>query len=541
MVLDSNANFDTKNALADKTPMYLIHFDGEAVDYCDHKPGSPDNTLAQYLVKITGLNQKVTPEEGRATIGGVSAEIMDVNDEITALLATDTYFFHRKKTTVKAGYQGMAEADMLTIMTGWITGIKLNKSATGYIFTATDPQKWMQRKIFRGSEDTPVTLSGNPIDILLKVLTSTGAGTNGAYDLLAAVNALGINNAYINVAEIEGVRDDWFPGNSHSMSFTISKRIKAKDFIEKEILKILNLYPVVDGQGRFSVKPFKPPLPTSDSQSVDKDTIIGMPQWDNNLAALVNETEHFYDWNTGTEKYDTIDHYVESTSVNNRGPGKKPIVLKSKGLTTGEDGFDIMATRSSRIFERFAVPPVKINFNTFFSKWLSEAGDIISFTHPNMPDIEAGTRGITAKRMEVISRSIDWVRGRVKFSLLDTGFGKGKYGVISPTMTVVSAADGENFTVSAADAAKYADYALPEIALYDYGMRNKVAAKTLLTVNTTSGACTCDDWGVTPVAGDFIVFADYDSCTTEQQDWNFIADASDDLGAGNDDAHLIVL
>lgn len=586
-MLSSNTNFDTKHALSNKDPMYLVHFDGEAVDYCDHKPTLPDNTLAQYLVKISGLSQKVTPEEGRASVGGVSAEILDystkeqwitypawlvtfvdgdvvfldgdvvwnntdhplktvslggaTSDEITALLATDTYYFHRKKTTVKAGYQGMAEADMLTIMTGWITSLRLDRTGLNYRLGITDPQKWMQRKIFRGSEDSTVTLSGNPLNILLSVLTSTGAGTNGAYDYLAAVNSLGIDQAHIDVSGIEGVRDDWFPGNSHYMSFSMSKRIKAKDFIEKEILKTLNLYPVIDGQGRFSIKPFKPPLPASDSQSVDKDTIIGMPQWDNNLTALVNEVECHYDWNTTTEVYDTIDFYADATSITNRGPGKKPIVLKSKGLTTAKGGFDVMATRASRIFERFAVPPVKISFNTFFSKWLVEAGDIISFTHPNMPDVEAGTRGLTAKRMEVTSRSVDWKRGRVKIDLLDTGFGKGKYGVISPTMTVVSSVSQKSFVVSVADAVKYSNLTSPEVQLCTLKMRQKVAAKTILTVNTTTGEITCDDMGVKVVPADIVLFADYDSCTTEQKDWGFIADASDNLGAANDDAHLIVL
>ena len=106
---------------------------------------------------------------------------------------------------------------------------------------------------------------------------------------------------------------------------------------------------------------------------------------------------------------------------------------------------------------------------------------------------------------------------------------------------MTAGASGTSFTVSAADAAKYYDFTLPECQLCDSKMRVKVAAKTLLTINTTTGVITCDDWGVTPVAGDFIVFANYDSCTTEQKDWGFIADASDDLGAANDDAHLIVL
>ena len=349
----------------------------------------------QYLTSISGLNSKVSPEEGKVSIGGIGFELLDYNDEITALLATDAYYFHRKRVTIKAGYMGMDEADMLTIMVGWVTGLKLNKDGLSYIFNVTDPIKWMQRKIFRGAEDSTVTISGNPLNILLALLTS-GSGS-GDYDWYDSANGLGLDTAYINVTEIEKVRDDWYPGDSHYMKFTINKRIKAKDFFEKEIFKPLNLYPVVDGQGRFSVKPFKPPLAALESvQSFNEDNIIGLPEWDSNLASLINEVEIKYDYDG--DDFLTEVFYVDSTSLNNRGPGKKPLEIKTKGLHTSHSpasiagrATDILATRKQRIFGRFSTPPIKLSLNTFFSRWLSEAGDVVPFTHSKIPDIEAGT------------------------------------------------------------------------------------------------------------------------------------------------------
>jgi hypothetical protein len=70
--------------------------------------------------------------------------------------------------------------------------------------------------------------------------------------------------------------------------------------------------------------------------------------------------------------------------------------------------------------------------------------------------------------------------------------------------------------------------------------RVKVAAKTLLTVNAGTGVCTCDNLGFTPAAGDIVSFANYDSVTAQQKLWDWLADSSNKLGAGNDDAHLIV-
>ena len=624
-MLSSNTTFDTAHALAYKTPMYLIAFSGETTDFCNHQPGSPTNSLKQYLGSISGTDQTVYPEDGRATISGVTFELLDYDNEITALLATDTYFFHRKKVTIEAGYLGMTEANMLTVFVGWVTGIKLSSDGLRYIFSVTDPKKWMQRKIFRGAEDSSVTLSGNPINILLAVLTSTGqpaieamtranpcqvtwtahglktgdkinfieitqadwtalitvaghtitwvdannftiavdtsgyaaaydasvdAGKlrNGKHDRLAAANGLGINTVYINVSNIEDVRDKWFPGNSHYMKFVIAERLKAIDWFENEIFRPLNIYPVIDGDGKFNIKPFKPPIAALDSvQSFTEDNIIGLPGWDMNLEGMFNEVEWHYNWDDVDEEFDNQTFYADSASINNRGPGKKPVTIKSKGLHTTISGCslnlhtaDVIIRRKNSIFNRFATPPLKITAKTFFDRWLSEAGDIVPLTHGDLPEPVAGTRGLTAERLEVIRRSVDWENGKVSIELLNTGFNKSDYGAISPTMIITAAVDGENFTVSAADAAKYGNYTTPEIQLLDSHGRVKVAAKTLLTVNTTTGACTCDDWGVTPVAGDIVVFANYDSCTTEQQLYSFTADAGNLLGAGNDAADLVV-
>jgi len=522
-MLPTNTNFDAKHALDYKTPLYLIHFDGETTDYCNHKPGSPANTLKQHLVDISGLAQKVTPEEGRSSVGGVKVGLLDKNDEITALLATDSYYFHRRKTTVKAGYAGMTEADLLTIMVGWVTGLSLSPDGLVYNFALTDPQKWMQRKIFRdATEASPTTLQGNPINILLAVLTSTGAGTNGDYDWYAAADGLGIDDAYINVAGIEDVRDKWFPGDSNYMKFTIEKRIKAKDWLEKEIFKVLNLYPVVDGDGRFSIKPFKPPLPAIESvQSFDEGNIIGIPRWDANLSALVNEIELHYNWDPVNDEFDNEDFYIDSTSLDNRGPGKKPIVIKSKGFHTDlspssipDRATDNLVRRKNKIFGRFAIPPAKISFSTFFSRWLSEAGDVVPFSHPLVPDIVAGTRGLTNERMEIINRTVNWKKGTVKIDLLDTGFAKSNYAVISPCMTVTSGVSDTVFNVSSADAAKYQEGW--KIDIFDAGMRAK--ATNLEITDITGGQITVgSSIGATPVAGWVVQFSTYANLTADQQ------------------------
>jgi len=549
-MLATNTNFDTYHALDYKTPMYLIHFDGEATDYCNHQPGSPDNALKQYVISVKGRGQSVTPEEGKSTIGDITFELLDYNDEITALIATDTYYFHRKKTTLKWGYLGMDEADMLSV-TGWITGMKLSVSGLKYTFNMTDPKKWMQRQIFRGSEDTAVTVQGNPIDIFLRCLTSTGAGTNGDYDWYAAENGVGLDDDFINVASIEAVRDDWFPGDSHRISITINERIKAIDFFETEIFRLLNVYLTIDGDGKINLKPVKPPLAAyTEVQSFNEDCFRDLPELDMNLDSLINEVNFSYNWDSTDNEFDNEVFYLDSTSIANRGPGKKALKIESKGLHTdlspaslASRALYIMERRKTAVFGRFATPPIKISANCHFSRMISEAGDIVPVTHSKLPDLESGTRGISAKRMEIISLDPTWPSehssGGVKVKLLDTGFARSIYQVISPTMTITGVTDRTHFAVSAADAAKYAYFTNPEVQVCMAHMRQRVANITLTSVNASTGAIVCDDPGLDLQIGWIVLFADYDNCTSEQKNYGFIADTSNNLGAADDDAHLI--
>lgn len=552
-MLQTSTAFKTKHDLDYKTPVYLVHFDGETTDYSNHAPGSTSNTVKKYLMSISGISRRIMPEEGKSSVSGATVKLLDYNDEITALLATDANYFHRKKTEIKAGYAGLNESNMETILTGWVTGIKLSSDGTSYEFSITDPQKWMQRKIFRSATDAaPVTISGNPLNILLALLTSTGNGTNGDYDIYASENGLGIEDDYINVAALENLRDTWYAGASHYMYFTIKKRIKARDFFEQEIFKPLNLYPVIDGYGRFSARRFTPPLATSEQvQTYDEDNMIGLPAWDANLSDLINEAEFFYN-HDGDDYQDEV-LYIDGDSISGRGPGKKPATIKSKGLHTSlspgsltVDVANIIARRKNVIFNRFTVPPIKLNISAWFTRWISEVGDIVPITHSKLPDIENGSRGLDEARMEIVSKTIDYKNGKIKIEAMDTGFAKDIYFVFSPSMTVVFGISSTQFYVTTADADKYANFANPEIRVCDNKMRTKAASVTITAIDTEllfgdpHGKITCDDIGSTPAAGWLIVFADYDNCTDEQKLYGFLSDSNDYLGAANDDAHLIV-
>ena len=146
-MLITNSNFDAYHDLDHKWPIYLIHFDRETVDYVNHEPLSPDNTLKKYLISLSGLDQKKDSREGKSSIGGIKFSLLDIDDEITALLSTDANaYFQGRKVTIKAGYLGLTESQMITICTNFkIHALELSSDALEYIFEAADPMKKMQK------------------------------------------------------------------------------------------------------------------------------------------------------------------------------------------------------------------------------------------------------------------------------------------------------------------------------------------------------------------------------------------------------------
>ena len=548
-MLQTNPNFDAYHGLNYKTPMYLVKFDGVSTHFCNHKPGSPTGTLKQYLKSIGGGSQTIQPELGKSSIASHAIDIVDVNNEVSALISADTYNWHRKDVTILAGYKGMDESNMLSIGVGAVTGIKIKSGGT-YSFSVTDVKKWLQKEIFTTATDAaPVTVQGNVINVLLQILTSTGNGTNGDYDIYDAANGAGIDDAYINISQFEEIRDAFYPGNSHYVKITATEPIKAKEFIEIELLKaVTNAFLSIDGNGHLTMITYRPSLASSDQTlTLNEDNIIGIPRWSAGFEQMINHVEFFYNYDHVDDEYDTHEIYIDSDSMDNRGPGSKTLKIKSRGLHTDISPAslnvftsDVIARHWESIKKRYSkTPPTTLKVSCFFGAYLAEAGDIAEVTHSQIPDLNSGVRGITGRRMQIVNRVVNWSRGLVTFSLLDTQFGNELYRGLSPFATVVSGSSQTSFTVSTTDASKYANFNSPVVKILDSGMRNRVSNIIITDVNTATGVVTTSSMGLTPAAGDLVVFDDYDNVTDDQKKYCYTADSTDDLGTSNDDAHLV--
>lgn len=128
-----------------------------------------------------------------------------------------------------------------------------------WVLQLFDVQRFARRKVFeRASERTPVTLGpDHPLNIALKVITSTGAGVNGAYDVYASENGAAVPNNLVSLSTLEFLRDNVFPGLQ--MLFTETEPQDAKQWVEEQIFRPLNLVPFITQSGRYAAAVMRTP------------------------------------------------------------------------------------------------------------------------------------------------------------------------------------------------------------------------------------------------------------------------------------------
>lgn len=164
------------------------------------------------------------------------------------------------------GYAGMNESDYMLFATMEVVNRSLagvvsgdgNTAGRSFVIETQDVQRGLRSEVFataRDEEGKRLTLSGHPLTLALQILTSTGKGVNGPYDTLPVEDGVGIDASLIDIAGIEKVRDEDFPNTV--FTFTITGPARFKEWLEREILKPLNLYPVVLQTGQLTFRRYR--------------------------------------------------------------------------------------------------------------------------------------------------------------------------------------------------------------------------------------------------------------------------------------------
>lgn len=390
--------------------IYLIQIDGYSRAFTNYDTG----TVGQYkwLVSMDDLTVNVNDLDGGADQVTWGFTVQDRGAAITADFPGFT--FEGKKVTLKQGFVGMAQADFITLFTGYIDTVASANSNLEYYFTCSDVSSKLQQVIYTTGDSgaatdssNPKTLKAHPLDIVTDIL----------------LNKIGLDPSLVDTAKLNTYRDNVFSGVL--FNFNVKQPPQADEFIKKQLLEPLGGYLWVNSQGLVTVNFFYPLQGPVAAQTITNRDWLQIPEAEQ--TDMVNTIQWQFDKDDGTGGTDQYlaqdtETYGPSTALYGQF-GEKTI--QADGLRSSLQGFSDAKLVSRIIFARYGLKNLKFDQAAPEGRWSLiriEPGDIVGVTHPSVPDRKAGVMGITNKTFEVINKTISFAEGKVTLTMLDAGY-----------------------------------------------------------------------------------------------------------------------
>lgn len=279
----------------------------------------------------------------------------------------------------------------------------------------------------------------NPIDILLRfMLTQDGTQVNSAYDRNDASKGLGLDQGLVDIQTFEELRDAYLSSHTYRFLLTRDDMANFKDWAEKQINQTVAGLFVMRGNGIISYRIAGPVVLTSDPMDLSPANIAGNPEWDLGATWVINDVIVKYDYDLVSGVFLQSLEQINATSLAKHGEGRQ-IVVESKGIRSTLDASGVIGRLFNFLDHRFSEPPPEARVTVHFSEISADPANGALLTHPDLPDLRRGVRGITSQQMEVSEQNPDFHAGTVKLLLRDINR-SGKFGVIAPTLGLVDPA-----------------------------------------------------------------------------------------------------
>lgn len=364
---------------------------------------------------------QVNPLSATGSTGSVGLSLVDISGAVTAMRRVAPV--RRKPATVYMGYAGLPwGSDWIVVENGPIT--KFSRDAGGLIYSlevssnldlsdieVLDPQAiaaepWMSGdKSFDGGSlvlrDTDgdsiydqAILTGNPVDLLLKMLLS-GGGNGGGFDVWPAYAGAGLTIDQVDIAWCTAERDSL---SAPDIKLYTDGPESVADFMETEVCKALGGYPLASGTGKIRIHfpnpAASPVLAWTDSH------LITRPQWDDSSPLYLSHLIYELD-DSGDGPQTTIQRastqFLDQTQTEVR-----EHQITSRGLQTSLGGSSFALSVADSLFTRYGDGPPRVKFAVKMSQHQVEGGDLVTLTTRYYPDWDGRGSGST-RYLEILS------------------------------------------------------------------------------------------------------------------------------------------
>lgn len=403
-MIPSNANFDAMNAGVARKINYLVEIAGYPKKFSFRKDADPTHyPWIQESSGIGNLSQQANVLDGTSSLSTCDLTLLDKDGQLLASFPSFT--FRGKQITVKAGFEGLAESDYLTLATLVIDRVDSTENTTCFSFECSDYSRLVSNTVYDIGDDGQAvssdhlrTVSGNPMDILLDVLR----------------NELGLPDARINLTRLNAYRNGLLAGLR--MQFQLDSAPEAQQFLDQEIFKALGGYAFENYAGQYTPFFLIPSAATTVGISLT-DRNIQEPLPTPTLPEIQNLISYGYDFRNGS---DFARRLVIEDAVSRATYGLSNLqTIESHGMKSWLGASIYIRLLANALFLRYGYEAPTMEVVVNWDACLLELGDWVSITHPLLPNRVLGTRGLTNSVWEVIGREYEWHAGLVHLNLLN--------------------------------------------------------------------------------------------------------------------------
>jgi hypothetical protein len=465
---DPNANWTAKLDDPVQGPVYYIVIDGlTAKDYATGPVANPATPKALQLGIPHGSGRVVEVIEGTATVETYDLDLLDLDGDITSLITPDAAgaplpTIVNRKVSIFAGYRDLEESDYAEVFVGRIRGLTMNRDLTGYVLKISDVTYLLDGEIMSGAtNDTPATIRGNIVHMYASILRDVFSTSDPDFPLdfvstdtatTSAPTGLGVPDALINFDQLKAQRDLWHIDTVGEGTFFDPE--DGREHLEAEFFRIFQCWPARSGDGLLGLRFHVPALPPSAAAPVSLDHIVEVRRWERLLKDHLNEFQYFGDYD-GTD-FVNLNVPIKTEDTDDQAATEERVLYRaeSRWMRTAYNGEEIATEMAGRLRLRYQGTPALMDAGVTFRARGVEQGDVVAVTHPDIPNLRTGDRGLDSHLMTVISIKPDFPAGLLIFTLLDTGLRR--YGVIGgdgePTYDVATAQERNTFFYICSDA-----------------------------------------------------------------------------------------
>ncbi len=406
-MISAPPNFANANTQLVKQPRHVFQVSGYSRMFTF---GAPTTNQDRWIVEISSPSQKVDDLNGSSQFSDLSVGVIDKAALLTADVAANT--LEGKVAILKTGFQGLANADFLTVATMRVDSIDSSHDGTAYTFNLKRDDRQLKAPIYQTGDNgkptsnkNPKTLLGNPMDLLTSTLQTE----------------LGLAAGQINSNAINAYKNGLFAGMQ--MRFLLTTAPEGKHWIELELMKALGGYAFWNGAGQFTPFYFVPSQAVPVAMTLDQDKIIGVPL--GKPARLLNTAKYRFDYgDSGQGGANSELGFTDSTSKTKYGMSASEGVhiIESQGVRSGYQGWAWARVLAHTLTQRYGYQNLTYDVKAFWPALVLEPGDYVYLTHPRVPDRSKGTIGVTNVLCEVLGRSWNFKDCTVDLKLLDVSW-----------------------------------------------------------------------------------------------------------------------